>query len=143
MAHKQAEKRLFRIVTFSTLVVLLMLLILFSKLCFLCLFIPFCFLSPYCAPSPSLPAFCNPLSSMCTTTPTNSPATLISSPSSLPPLSAFIYIWLALTVFLWWITLSSCRLLSSVTGGEEQQQSRSSSSSIYLSVRVVSWASYL
>lgn len=53
---------------------------------------------------------------------------------SFSPQSAFIYLWEALTVFLWWITLSSCMLLSSSTGGEEQHQSSSSRSSICLSV---------
>lgn len=104
---------------------LLMLLILFYKQD----------LFPLSTPHPHPPTH---TPSMSTTPITPPPSTLYLSPPHI--LSAFIYLWVALIVFLWWITLSSCMLLSSVTGGEEQQQSCScNSGSICISVCEPDW----
>lgn len=122
VAHKQPEKQSFRLVTFNIFVV-------FAH-----------------APHPllqdlfplSFHSFHYPPFFHVQPPHSTSPSTLHLSPP--PILSAFIYLWVALTVFLWWITLSSCMLLSSVTGGEEQHQSCSyNSGSIGISVCELDW----
>lgn len=93
---KPTSRQTFRKLTFHTSVVLLVFFVSLSPIA-----------SFFLTCSPPFFLFLHRLSSM-----SNHPLPLptyiyLCPPSSPPPLSAFIHLWVALMVFLWWITLSS------------------------------------
>lgn len=97
LTHKQAGKQSFWIVTFQS---PLLLRILFFKLVVLSLHV-----TSHSSPSLCTP-FCNPPPSMSNHSMMPLPPHLSIFFSS----SVFLYLLVARTVFLWWITLSSCML---------------------------------